>query len=51
MGKPLVHVQYRVSTPLHIAEFIRGNRHFKALMIAGNRESRDSGIGDRVERF
>jgi hypothetical protein len=36
--------------PRHIIEFIRESR-VSRLMIAGNRESRDPGIGARVERF
>jgi hypothetical protein len=46
-----VWVQPGLKTPRHIAEFIRENRHFKVLMMAGNRECRDPGIGDRVEAF
>ena len=31
--------------------FLARYPHIKALMVAGNRESRASGIGDRVEWF
>jgi hypothetical protein len=50
LGKPWVHVQAGLTTPRHIAEFIRESR-VSRLMVAGNRESRDPGIGERVERF
>jgi hypothetical protein len=50
LGKPWVHVQPGVTTPRHVAEFIRESR-VSRLLIAGNRESRDPGIGERVERF
>ena len=49
-GKRGVHVQAGVTTPRHVIEFIRDARVLR-LMIAGNRESRDPGIGERVERF
>ncbi|MGC1722334.1 MAG: putative molybdenum carrier protein, partial [Isosphaeraceae bacterium] len=39
-----------LSTPRHIAEFIREAR-VRVLMVAGNRESKQPGIGEGVERF
>lgn len=50
LGKRWVHVQAGVTTPRHIIDFIR-NARVSRLMVAGNRESRDPGIGERVERF
>ena len=50
LGKSWVHVRAGLTTPRHIAEFIRESR-VSRLMIAGNRESREPGIGERVERF
>jgi hypothetical protein len=47
----LVWVEPGLSTPRHIVEFIAGMPHAKILMVAGNRESRQPGIGERVERF
>ena len=49
-GKQLVYVKTGLTTPRHIAEFIRESR-LTTLMVAGNRESRQPGIGERVERF
>jgi len=46
----LVHVQAGLTTPRHITEFIRESRVTR-LMIAGNWESQQPGIGERVERF
>ncbi len=51
LGKPWVHVEEGLSRPSQLATFLREGRHFKVLMIAGNRESKIPGIGDRVERF
>jgi hypothetical protein len=50
LGKPWVHVQAGLTTPRHIAGFVRESR-VSRLMIAWNRESREPGIGERVERF
>ena len=50
-GRPLVWVQPGVSRPSHIVHWLRETPHVKVLMVAGNRESRAPGIGDRVERF
>jgi hypothetical protein len=38
------------SQPSHIADWIREHK-IKVLYVAGNRESREPGIGNRVERF
>jgi len=48
--KPLVQVQAGLTTPRHVVKFILESR-VSRLMVAGNRESRDPGIGERVERF
>ena len=50
LGKPLVYVKAGLTTPRHIAEFSRESR-VTTLMVAGNRESKQPGIGDRVVRF
>jgi hypothetical protein len=50
-GVPVVFVRPGESRPSHVAGFLRANRHVKALMVAGNRESKSPGIGARVERF
>jgi hypothetical protein len=50
-GKPLAHIRAGLSRPSHVIGFLREAPYIKRLMIAGNRESRDPGIGDRVERF
>ena len=50
LGKPWVHVQAGLSTPRMIVRFLLDSR-VKVLMIAGNRESTQLGIGARVERF
>src|SRR5262249_31651724 len=50
LGKPLVWVKPGLTTPRHIAEFIRESR-VTVLMVAGNWESRQLGIGARVEWF
>jgi hypothetical protein len=44
-----VHVQAGLTTPRHIAGFIR-EIQVSRRMIAGNRESRDPGIGEGDER-
>jgi hypothetical protein len=49
-GRPWLHVQPGVTTPRHVVRFL-GDARVSRLMVAGNRESRDPGIGDRVERF
>jgi hypothetical protein len=50
LGKRWVHVEAGLSTPRMISRFLIETR-VSVLMIAGNRESRDPGIGARVERF
>jgi hypothetical protein len=50
LGKLWVWVRAGLTTPRRIAGFIRESR-VSRLLIAGNRESRDPGIGERVERF
>ena len=50
LGKPWVHVQAGISTPRIVAMFLRSAR-VQVVMVAGNRESRAPGIGDRVESF
>jgi Circularly permutated YpsA SLOG family len=50
LGKQLVYSKSALTTPRHIAEYIRISR-IRILMIAGNRESRQPGIGERVEGF
>jgi hypothetical protein len=45
-----VHVQAGVTTSRHIAGFIRESR-VSSLMIAGNRKSREPGIGQRAGHF
>jgi Circularly permutated YpsA SLOG family len=42
--------EIRVEAARHIADFIRESR-VSRLMVAGSRETRDPGIGERVERF
>jgi hypothetical protein len=49
-GKQLVFVKPGLTTPRHIADFIRESR-VSRLMVAGDRESRAPGIGERVELF
>jgi Circularly permutated YpsA SLOG family len=51
LGKPLVWVKPGLSTPRHIRQFLTESRHITRLLVAGERESRDPGIGVRVERF
>jgi hypothetical protein len=45
-----VHGCAGLTAPRQIAEFMRESR-VSRLMVAGNRESRDPGIGDRAEWF
>jgi hypothetical protein len=49
-GKRWVWVKPGLTTPRHIADFIRESR-VRVFMVAGNRESRQPGNGARVERF
>jgi hypothetical protein len=37
--------------PSHVVRWLQANPHIEVLNIAGNRESKDPAIGDRVERF
>ncbi len=46
----MVHIQAGLMTLRHFAEFIRASR-VTTLMVAGNRESRQPSIGERVERY
>jgi hypothetical protein len=48
---PLVWVKPGITTPRHILGFLAEAPYITWLMIAGNRESRDPGIGERVEQF
>jgi hypothetical protein len=50
-GKPCVHIQAGLSRPSHVIGFLREAPYIKRLMIAGDGESPDPGIGERVERF
>jgi Circularly permutated YpsA SLOG family len=50
LGKRCVHVQAGSSTPRMISRFLIEAR-VSVLMVDGNRESREPGIGPRVERF
>jgi hypothetical protein len=50
LGKPWLQVQAGLSTPRIIAEVL-AQSGVSVLMVAGNRESRQPGIGERVERF
>jgi hypothetical protein len=49
-GKTSLSVGEGVTTPSHVARWIREHR-IRTLNVAGNRESKAPGIGDRVERF
>jgi hypothetical protein len=50
-GKPCLPVGPGAAfEPPHVAAWVAENR-IKALNVAGNRESEEPGIGDRVERF
>ena len=51
LGRPLVWVAPGLSRPSHDVGFLRSSPHVRAVMVAGNRESRAPGIGGRVERF
>ena len=51
LGRPLVWVAPGLSRPSHVVGFLRSSPHVKAVMVAGNRESRAPGIGARIERF
>jgi hypothetical protein len=51
LTKPLVWVKPGLTTPRHIRGFLADAPYIKRLLIAGNQESRDPGIGERVERF
>jgi hypothetical protein len=50
LGKPWVHVLAGLRTPRIIAEDL-AQSGVRVLLVAGNRESRQPGIGLRVERF
>jgi hypothetical protein len=49
-GPPHVPRDESLTTPRHIGGFI-GESQISRLMVAGDRDSRDPGIGERVERF
>jgi hypothetical protein len=50
-GKPCLPIDPGASfEPSHVAQWIAENR-IRTLNVAGNRESEEPGIGDRVERF
>ena len=51
LGKPWFHVEAGLTTPRQIAESLQAAPYLNRLMVAGNRESRQPGIGARVERF
>jgi hypothetical protein len=51
LGKPLVWVEPGLTTPRQIVGFLAESPYITRLLVAGNRESRDPGIGERVERF
>jgi hypothetical protein len=50
--KPVFLVEpYRSILPSDVLQWLRNNRKIQILNIAGNRESKNPGIGERVERF
>ncbi len=50
-GKPCLPIDpAALFEPAHVAAWIAEN-HIKTLNVAGNRESKEAGIGVRVERF
>jgi hypothetical protein len=52
MGRPhLLIVPHGQVHPSDVAAWLRSQRGVTVLNIAGNRESKAPGIGDRVERF
>ena len=50
IGRTSLRVEEGVTTPRHVARWIR-EHDIRVLNVAGNRESKAPGIGDRVERF
>lgn len=52
LGKGAVQVYPEgLMRPSVVADWLQKNPHIKALNVAGNRESNEPGIGERVERF
>jgi len=51
LGKPWVHVQDRGTTPRQVVAFLAEAPHVKVPLVAGNREGRNPGVGEPVERF
>jgi hypothetical protein len=50
MGKPFLLIFRGAGRPSEVAGWI-GEKGIRVLNVAGNRESKDRGIGARVERF
>jgi hypothetical protein len=50
MGKPFLLIFQGASRPSEVVAWI-GEKGIRTLNVAGNRESKDRGIGGRVERF